>query len=82
MAESNTKPKPCNLCKAPKGAVIPFFVRTVKLENDFRTKQVQEFICTPCSSDINHRLRQTIQDILPVALRENMFHQVRSMPTQ
>lgn len=81
MAESN-KAKPCFICRVPKGAVIPYFQRSVKLENDFRTKMVQEFICTPCSSDLRHRLKQGIQDILPAALRENMFNLVRNLPTQ
>lgn len=81
MAES-TKPKPCFLCKQPKGAVVPYILRPVKVENDFKTRMVQEFICTPCSSDLNHRLKEVIQDVIPVALRQNMLFQVKSLPTQ
>jgi len=76
MSEESTKAKPCRVCKAEKGAIHPYYSHQVKTE-DFKTKTVHEFMCSACKKDINKRIKEAVQEVKPVALRENMLFQLK-----
>ena len=71
------KIKSCKICKAEKGAIVPYYSHQIQTE-DFKTKTTVEFICNPCDKDLRNRIKNTIQSVLPMALRENMRHQIYS----